>query len=260
MEGLMLTYARSSFIAALALAGALGCGDPAGGSLAQTITVPAQARAAFVAPTCTVGPGPSISLTGELALAGLGADLIFRNNQKGTHERVDELVAAMVLIPYGETIDVPAPALVGGPDGAPLIYVQFLDRDGRPVSGELSLGACGAADFPASAAVSLPTTVTLTVSASGCANAPGPTITVGGAVEFAGLQVRIIVRSPDGSTAGATLAAAAVVALAAGETHAIPKQPARGGVGGNPWIWAQLVDAAGAPLSDEIFLGRCQDL
>jgi len=43
----------------------------------------------------------------------------------------------------------------------------------------------------------------------------------------------------------------------AGQAITIPKQPVLGGVGGNPFIWVQFVNAAGTPTSDEIYLGRC---
>src|SRR5438046_7663431 len=45
--------------------------------------------------------------------------------------------------------------------------------------------------------------------------------------------------------------------MPADEQIVIPKQPVLGGVGGNPFIWVQFVNAAGKPTSDEIYLGRC---
>jgi hypothetical protein len=196
-------------------------------------------------------------LTGELVLGGLDARLIFRNNQKGTHERTDDFTATTVLIETGNTIVIPTPSLQGPPAPAPLVFVQFIDAGGNPISAEIPLGACDSAGFPASANVSLSTRVTLTISMAGCANHPGPTITVEGAVELAGLGARIGVRTADGAPAGQVVTTANVVAIPAGETHTIPKQPSRGGVGGNPWIYAQLVDASGAALTDELFVGRC---
>ena len=257
----------------LALLG-IGCAGEPTGSSAQTITVATEVNATFTSPSCVIGSGPSVALTGELELGGLGARLIFRNNQKGTHELSDDLTATTVLIPSGETLEIPTTAIQDPSNGAPVIYVQFLDGAGNAVSGEILLGACEAAGFPASATVALATTVTLSVSAAGCSNNPGPTITVEGAVEFAGVadhqggqhqaqggqMIDLIVRSADGSTVGEIVASADVVALQPGETHTIPKQPSSGGVGGNPWIWAELLDAAGAPLSDEIFIGRCVDI
>ena len=43
----------------------------------------------------------------------------------------------------------------------------------------------------------------------------------------------------------------------AGENIVIPKQPVDGGVGGNPFIWVQFINANGDNLTDEIFIGRC---
>ena len=234
-----------------------GCAGSGADGMTQTLTAEAEIGATFTVGTCSLSPAGSITLTGELALAGLDARLIFRNNQKGTHERTDDVTATTVVIPADQTIVIPTPSLQGPPSPAPVIFVQFIDANGNPIGGEIDLGACDSAGFPASANVSLATTVTLTVSMAGCTNHPGPTITVSGAVEFAGLSARIEVRAADGTTAGAIVTAADVVALQAGETHSIPKQPSRGGVGGNPWIYAQLVDADGAPLTDELFVGRC---
>ena len=235
----------------------LGCaGDGAGGTK-QTITAQAQVGATFTVATCALSPAGEITLTGELTFGGLDARLIFRNNQKGTHERTDDVTATTVLIPADQTIVIPTPSLQGTNGAGPFIFVQFIDASGNPIGAEIALGACDADGFPASADVTLATQVTLTVDMAGCTNRPGPTITVEGAVEFAGLSARIIVRTADGATAGDVVTAAEVVAVPAGETHTIPKQPSRGGVGGNPWIYAQLVDVNGSPLTDELFVGRC---
>src|SRR5439155_4213727 len=43
----------------------------------------------------------------------------------------------------------------------------------------------------------------------------------------------------------------------AGQTITIPKQPVRGGVGGNPFIWVQWINGDGSAASDEMFIGRC---
>src|SRR5262249_2777921 len=45
--------------------------------------------------------------------------------------------------------------------------------------------------------------------------------------------------------------------LAAGLSVVLPKQPSRGGVGGNPFIWIQMLDGRGSAMTDEIYLGRC---
>src|SRR5439155_6934907 len=41
------------------------------------------------------------------------------------------------------------------------------------------------------------------------------------------------------------------------QSISIPKQPVDGGVGGNPFIWVQLVDGRNNALTSMIYLGRC---
>jgi hypothetical protein len=207
-----------------------------------------------------VASGPTFTLTGELALGGLGANVIFRNNQKGTHEAVEELAASTVLLPADATVMIPGQPL-GGQIVDPVISVQIIDDAGNPVSAEIALGPCQTGSFPLSASVTIDTTVELAVSVDGCANHPGPTVTIAGTVRFAGLRARLIVRDGvGGPIVGEASTDASVIVLAAGDTLAIPKQPVRGGVGGNPWIWLQLLDGGGNSLTDEILVGRCVQL
>src|SRR5215470_8133955 len=222
VKGGMIVLRRFAYVSVVAAM--IGCAADPPGSTAQTIVVPTALAATFTAPTCTVVAGPAVQITGELSFGGLDARMIFRNNQKGTHEHTDDFTTSTVVIPADESISIPTPSLVEPPGSAPLIFIQFFDSAGNPVTTEIFLGTCDAAGFPAKAAVSVATTVTLTVSATGCQNNPGPTITVDGAVEFAGLHAVITVQASDGSNAGAVTATADVVALAAGETHSIPKQ------------------------------------
>jgi len=245
-----------------ALALTTGCaGDPGSPvTIHQSVSIPARVQGTLTTASCTVGSGPTITLGGELALGGLAADVIFRNNVKGTHEHVDELAASTVLLPANATLVIPAQSMTG-PILDPVISVQIVDDAGQPVSAEIALGACEAGSFPVSAAVTIDTTVDLEVNVGGCANHPGPTITVAGSVRFAGLRARLIVRDGvGGPIVGEASTDASVVVLASGETLTIPKQPVRGGVGGNPWIWVQLVDGDGGALTDEILIGRCVEL
>lgn len=254
-------HTRLWILPALALSS--GCaGDPASPTVTiqQAVSLPARVQGTLTTASCAVGSGPTFTLSGELALGGLGANVIFRNNQKGTHEHVDELAASTVLLPADVTLVIPAQS-VGGQILDPVISVQIIDDAGHPVSAEIALGACAAGSFPVSASVTIDTTVQLEVSVNGCTNNPGPTITVAGTVRFAGLRARLIVRDgAGGPIVGEATTDASVVVLAAGETLAIPKQPVRGGVGGNPWIWLQLTDGDGNSLTDEILVGRCVQL
>lgn len=223
----------------------------------QKVSVPADVQSTV---TCT-SDGTSITVSGELALDGLGAEVVFRNNVKGTHENTQELAASTVLVGADESIAIPTQTEQGQPVADPVVSVQFLDADGDPIGGEVVLGSCDEGSLQVSAPVLIDATVDLTVAAAGCANHPGPTITLEGAVTFSGLQQRLIVRDgAEGEIAGEVTTSVAIVALEDGETLAIPKQPVRGGVGGNPHIWLVLNDGSGGDLTDEIYLGRCVQL
>src|SRR5262252_2104866 len=132
-------FCHVSFLLAVA-----SCAGRSSDSFAQTITAPATVQATFTAATCAVGPDGSIQLAGALTFDGLDARIIFRNNQKGTHENVQYLTATTVVIPNGQTLVIPAPSLAGMAGVTPLITVQFFDAAGHPLSGAITLGACGA--------------------------------------------------------------------------------------------------------------------
>lgn len=107
---------------------------------------------------------------------------------------------------------------------------------------------------------SMPAQLSGTVSVSDCANAPGPQITLEGALVLAGVDVALIFRNQ--REAGAPHERVEEIqqvatGVPAGEQIVIPKQPVRGGTGGNPFIWVQLIDTNGNALTGEIFLGRC---
>lgn len=238
--------------------GGMACGG--GGevtTIRQAVTMPAQVQSSV---SCAPS-GTSVTITGGLELAGLGAQVVMRNNEKGTHERTDDLGASLVLIPADARLEIPTATAQGAPVEDPIVSIQLLDADGVPVAGEIVLGSCIEGSLTVDAAALLPAIVELHVGVAGCANQPGPTVTVEGAVTFSGLQQRLVVRDGSGgAVAGQVVLDAEIVALRPGETLSVPKQPSRGGVGGNPWIWVRLHDGAGASLSEEILVGRCVQL
>lgn len=95
-----------------------------------------------------------------------------------------------------------------------------------------------------------------------CKNHQGPLITLDGSVTFVGgINGRLIFsNNVKGTHTRVEEVAFDVVLIPRDHTIQFEKQPSRGGVGGNPHIWWQLVDADGNPLSDEVYLGRCVQL
>jgi len=96
------------------------------------------------------------------------------------------------------------------------------------------------------------------VSTSGCTNNPGPYITINGELELGGVKAKIILTNNAKFT---HVAAADVVAdvdlIPEGDKLVFAKQPSRGGVGGNPWIYLQFNDCKGKDYTKPILLGRC---
>src|SRR5204863_383485 len=106
--------------------------------------------------------------------------------------------------------------------------------------------------------IPIPVSLNATFTAEQCANHPGPRITLEGVAAVGGFGVEMTFTSNLKGTH--TYPADNVVDVSfqnSGGPIVIPKQPSRGGTGGNPFIWVQFVDAKGNPTSDEIFLGRC---
>jgi len=101
-------------------------------------------------------------------------------------------------------------------------------------------------------------TVKLTATPSGCENNPGPYITLNGELGLSGVSARIILSNNTKLTHyGSADVSADVVLIPAGEKITIAKQPSRGGVGGNPWIYFQFTSPSGSALCAPIKLGRC---
>ena len=113
--------------------------------------------------------------------------------------------------------------------------------------------------------LSEPMNLQASVSAFDCENSPGPWINFEGAVTLAGLNVQLIFRNNINKDVHTYVEdVQTVVGVTTGTTIRIPKQPSHPfeggtgtGVGGNPWISMQIVDADGKALSGEIPLGRC---
>jgi hypothetical protein len=114
--------------------------------------------------------------------------------------------------------------------------------------------------------VAMPVGLNGTITGFDCENSPGPWITFEGSLTLGGVNVQLIFRNQrtDGAPHERVEEVHVAAGVAVGETIVIPKQPSHPflggegtGVGGNPWISIQIVDANGNPLSGEIPLGRC---
>jgi hypothetical protein len=104
----------------------------------------------------------------------------------------------------------------------------------------------------------LPVQVSVVVDESECRNSRGPKITLGGEISLGAVNARLTFSNNVKGTHKVQVVARYTVSLVAeGDVIEIPKQPVRGGVGGNPHIYLQFHDGNGNDLSDEFYLGRC---
>lgn len=108
------------------------------------LSIPATATAQVSGGSCD-NHGSTISLSGQMSLTGIKANLIFSNNDNpvdGPHENTQPTVVSVVLIPAGQTIQFAKQPPLGGAGGNPWIFLTFLDGRGQPVSDQILLGRC----------------------------------------------------------------------------------------------------------------------
>jgi hypothetical protein len=110
--------------------------------LAFPLMLGAESTVDITSDSCRNSPGPYITLEGEIVLGSLNGKLIFRNNQRGTHEYEEYVGFDLTLLPAGEVLQFAKQPPQGGAGGNPLVYFQFVDGDGEPLSGEMFVGRC----------------------------------------------------------------------------------------------------------------------
>lgn len=242
-----------------------GTADGVGGT--QTVSVaydmPVHAQVQATAEGCLNAPGPYVTLNGGLTLGGLGVELLFKNNLKGTHTFVTQSTVDVTVIPAGESISIPKQPVQGGTGGNPFIWLQFVDDEGNGMTEEIFLGRCVQGLSGISSDFSLPTTAIASVSGGSCDNT-GSTITLSGELRLTAMNARVIFRNNDNPVGGPhendQPAVVDIVIIPQGETIEFAKQPPLGGVGGNPWIFLQFLNGQGMPVGDEFLVGRCVQL
>lgn len=232
----------------------------------QSFSMPLGVTTTTEVSSCDNSPGPYITISGAMRLAGLGTRTTFTNNVKGTHTFESDAHVDATVIPAGDAITIPKQPVLGGVGGNPFIWLQLEDGNGRALTGELFLGRCvqglrstNAIDFSSLARA----LATLTV--ADCANSPGPFITLDGQMDVAaGLDAVFIFANNDNPVGGPHRANAdnvvTVRLVPPGQVVRFNKQPSQGGVGGNPWIWFNFLSGTGAALAEPALLGRCEQL
>lgn len=232
-------------------------------NVSTTHSMPIRLNGVMEASGCQNSPGPQITLSGEIILGGISADLIFRNNKRGTHTATEETDVNVILLPDGESISIPKQPVNGGTGGNPFIWIQLLDDSGKAMTGEIFLGRCVQGLTQISVDFFLQSTAMADVTVGECSH-NGPFITLSGEVALTGINALLIFRNNDNKVGGPHRAdeetTIDIVILPEGESITLPKQPILGGVGGNPWISVQFKDGNDEPIGREFLLGRCVQL
>jgi len=239
------------------LLAATGAATP---EVSQAFSMPVHVTTTAQLSGCNTGQGVSVALNGQLALPGLGARLTFYNNEKGTHDATVVAQGEASVIPARATITIPDRATQSSVSGDPSLSLQIVDGSGRPLTDDVSLGACGGSLGPLSGDFVLPATARASVTS--CQNGPGASTALSGALTLqAGVAAKVTLQGDSTSAVRtATSGTLQIDIVPAQGTVQFAKQPVRGGTGGNPWIYLQFLDAAGAPFGQEFLIGRCSQL
>ena len=204
---------------------------------------------------CNNSGGPEVTLDGAISLGGVKIQLIFQNNLKGTHTTTVTYSTNVVLLPLGTAVTIPKQPVLGGVGGNPHIWIQFDDGKGTNLTDEIYLGRC-VQGLSISPSFLNDVLAAADIQASDCSNRKGPYITLGGSLRFSGLHARFIFRNNLKGTHTAEVMRDVEI-IAEGSTVTIPKQPVRGGAGGNPLISVRFLQGNGEPITDPVLLGRC---
>jgi hypothetical protein len=244
---------------------ALGMVTPAQAQkqVSRSFAMPASVDLVMSMTGCANSPGPRITLEGAVSLGGLSVEMLFKNNVKGTHTYTVLNAVEVEAVAPDSTMTIPKQPVNGGTGGNPFIWIQIMDGNNHALSGEIFLGRCVQGPFVASADVAVDVTAVADFTSLDCVNNTGPYITVDGAMSLdSGMKGRFIFRNNDNPVDGPHSATRTVdvTLAAAGASIRFPKQPVLGGVGGNPLIYTQFLQADGTPIGSEALLGRCVQL
>ena len=229
-----------------------------GGEVNQQIELPASANLTINETGCDNSGGPNVTLEGVINLGNVCVQVTLSNNKKGTHETT-VVKRYKVSLALDKSITIPKQPVHGGVGGNPHIWLQFANGSGGSLSEEIYLGRC-VQGLNVSRNLVNEAILKAIIEAADCKQKGGPFITIGGEMVLSELNAKIIFRNNKKGTHEAE-AVTKVTLIAEGTKIVLPKQPSRGGVGGNPLISVQFINCrTGAALGDSIELGRCNKI
>ena len=228
----------------------------------QSLNVPAQFSASIQAAQCTSSPGPQITLAGSLMINPLNVGVIFSHVQGSGNQQGVE-VAKMVIPPNAPPTAAPQQSVVGALSSNPFLWLQLTDAKGQALTSEVFLGRCDQGMFNPMINLSLPSTVTGTVSADSCDASTGPVVTLDGQLETSPIHAKVIFRSSNDLGVGALRPAESsidVLILPQGPSFLLPQDQSLAGTGGNPIVSTQFKLGDGTAIGIEQNYGRCSTI
>lgn len=254
---LMLAGAALAAVAAVTVSTGASTADATPAAAGEAVRISARVEVEVLDRSCD-NTGSTVEISGSMTLAGQGVRLTFRNNVKGTHtaQIVDQLQIAVT--PFDEQLEFPKQPAFGGVGGNPWISVQ-LQSAGQALTPPIVLGRCvqGAVSH-VGRDVMLPAEMAMLLTALDCSN-KGSSLTLDMSSADAGIDALLLFDNNRNKVVHRRQAAAEALVTLSGE-RTIRKGGGVNAAGGNPLVSAQFVDGSGDPLSDEMFLGRCNRL
>lgn len=117
------------------------CGG-AMGALASDFTLPATARATVA--SCSANAGPTIRLSGELAVeTEVAAKVLLRDGTSTSQAAAADGTLKVTVLPARAAIEFANQPIRAGASRDPWIYLQFLSPAGTPIGEEFLIGRCG---------------------------------------------------------------------------------------------------------------------
>jgi hypothetical protein len=256
----MKKVATLAVVTAISLVGSLGDARAAD-QVRKNFDLPATLTATLEATACSGAPGPQVSLQGNLVLAGLNVEVVFRN--PGPQVGNEPIVIEQAVVPPGQPHNTPGQSIVGAVSNNPYMWLQILDSKGRSLTSEMFLGRCDQGTFTISPEFAVPAEATADVIASDCATPPGPSVILDGLTAIGPFSGKVIFRSalPENAPHGKINQSVSEIAIQpTAITYPFSTQPASAGSGENSLVSVQFRMQDGGPVGTEARLGRCTSL
>jgi hypothetical protein len=256
---------QPTFVGAVAASVALfaSCGQEASTDVARAeLSLPVQLVTTSASTLCRSAAGATITFGGSVEVQGAGVRLVLTNNAQFTHETSIDVASELAVVPATFTIDVPSSSISSSSSTTRTIWIEIVDDQGSVLAGPVLVASCADPSRTVSTSLALPAELIVhDASTTDCVNhAPGATVMLDGALRLSALSARLLFADGDDlATAHVVELPVTAAVIVASRDIAIPKQPVHGGVGGNPWIYVEPIDAAGHALAEPTLIGRCVD-